>query len=161
MYSKSKMDNKHWIIRVSDGNNLRRSKYPFWGVKRAAGIKCIVERMKHGDILWFLTNKASGGKFVGMAQFTGFYDRQDEPLVQINTFSNEEQGWLGDAEWDVQIHYKNFYNTERQDIKVLIQCPATIMSYETFKDRMPCNLYEHYINFVYYAEPKEWEEIKI
>jgi hypothetical protein len=150
------MESNHWIIRVSDGENLKRSKHPFWGVKRGAGIKGTVEKMRQGDVLWFLANKANGGKFIGMAEFTGFYDRKDEPLIQINTLSNVEQGWLGDEEWDVQIQYKNYYNTERQNIQALLRCPATIMHYETFKNRIQSNLYEHYRNFVYYAVPKEW-----
>lgn len=150
------MEKNHWIIRVKDGENLKRSKYPFWGVKRGGGIKRIVEKIKQGDILWFLTSKNNGGKLIGMAEFTGFYDRDDEPLIQINTFSNTEQGWLGDEKWDIQIHFKNFYNTEKQDIKVVIQCGAVVMQYETFKNRIKDDLYEHYKNFKFYAEPKQW-----
>jgi hypothetical protein len=152
------MDNTHWIIRVSDGINFKKSKYPFWGVKRKGGIKCLVEQMKKGDILWFLTNKTYGGIFIGMAEFVCFYDRKDEPLIQINTYSNEEQGWLGNEDWDIQIHYTNYYNTERQNITAIIPCSAVIMNYNNnvfVFNRIQDNLFEHYKNFVYYAEPKE------
>lgn len=151
------MDKQHWIIRVADGENLKRSKYPFWGVKRGAGIKYFVEKMKKGDILWFLTNKAHGGRFIGMAEYVCFYDKKDEPLIQINTFSNEEQGWLGDENWDIQIHYTDYYNTERQNIEAVIQRPAVVMLYDAnMIKKIKDNLYEHYKNFKYYAEAKKW-----
>ena len=100
-----------WILRVGDGENLRNSKYPFWGVKRGknGSIKSIVTKMLIGDILCFMTSKQYGGKIIGMCEYTGFYDRKDEPLLQINTKSNLEQQWTGDDSWDIQIHYNNFH----------------------------------------------------
>ena len=70
----------HWIFRVNDGENFRNSKFPFWGVKRGRNncIKSIIQKIKLGDILWFMTSKPYGGKLIGMAEFTGFYDRNDE-----------------------------------------------------------------------------------
>lgn len=144
----------HWIIRVGDGENLKRSKYPFWGVKRGLNnnVKSIVKKFKEGDVLWFLTNKKFGGKVIKMAEYDKFYDRQDEPFFTINTYSNIEQNWIGDDSWDIQIHYKNIYMTEKQNIDISIQCAANILKYETFKDRIKYNLYEEYNNFIHYAE---------
>ena len=146
----------HWIIRVNDGENFRNSVNPFWGVKRGQGgnIKTIVGKMKEGDVLWFCTSKPFGGKLIGMAEFVGFYDSRDEPLIPVNTLSNEEQGWSGNSEWDIQIHYKNEYDTDRQDIKACIQCSAIIMKYDTFREKVNGDLYEHYKNFKYYAVPR-------
>ena len=146
----------HWIIRVNDGVNFRNSVNPFWGVKRGPGgnIKTIVGKMNDGDILWFCTSKPFGGKLIGMAEFVGFYDRHDEPLIPINTLSNEQQGWTGESEWDIQIHYKNEYDTDRQDIKACIQCSSIIMKYNTFREKVNGDLYEHYKNFKYYAVPR-------
>ncbi len=146
----------HWIIRVADGVNLRNSKMPFWGVKRGRSgcIKTIVGSMKPGDILWFLTSKPHGGKLIGMAEYVKFYDRADEPLLPIHTASNEEQGWIGDDDWDIQIHYCNLYDTNKQNITACIQCPATILSYDTFKDKIDGDLYQHYAGYKFYAEPK-------
>jgi len=109
---------KLWIIRVNDGENFRNSKFPFWGVKRGKGgcIKTIVKKIKNGDILCFMTSKKYGGKIIGMSEYRGFYDRVDEPLIQLHTKTNEEQNWKGDEEWDIQIHYCNLYITERQNI---------------------------------------------
>lgn len=156
-------DPKLWIIRVSDGKNLKNSKYPFWGVKRGRGgsFKTIVKKFKSGDILCFLTSKSYGGKIIGMAEYTKFYDREDEPLIKINTFSNSEQNWEGDDAWDIQIHYKNFYDTEKQNFKAIIQCSGVILDYDTYKDRgdgLP-DLLKHYKNFVFYAEPKIFAEV--
>lgn len=47
--------------------------------------------MKPGDILWFLTSKKYGGKIIGMSEYSKFYDKNDELLIQINTTSNKEQ----------------------------------------------------------------------
>ena len=145
-----------WIIRVNDGENFRKSKYPFWGVKRGRNgcMKTIIKKIKPGDILWFMTSKLYGGKIIGMSEYNGFYDRQDEPLLQINTKTNEEQNWQGNENWDIQIHYSNLYITEKQDIVGCIQCGANILEYETFKCKINSDLYEHYKNYKIYSEPK-------
>lgn len=152
---------KHWIIRVSDGVNFRNSKYAFWGVNRGRGgcMKTITQKMKPKDILWFLTNKENGAKIIGMAEFTYSTDRDDENLIQIHTCTNEEQGWTKDDVWSIQIHYRNLYITERQNLIACIQCPATIMQYETFKKKIKMDLETHYQNFVFYAEPLHRPEI--
>ena len=147
------IDKKFWIIRVNDGENFRNSIFPFWGVKRGRSgcIKTIVKKIKNGDILWFITSKKYGGKIIGMSEYCGFYDRDDEPLIQINTKTNEEQNWTGYEKWDIQIHYCNLYITERQNITGCIQCSATILEYETFKHKINGDLYEHYKNYKFYA----------
>jgi len=147
-----------WIIRTHDGNNLKNSKYPFWGVKRGKGgcIKSIVKKMKKGDPLFFLTSKKYGGRILAMGEYCGFYDRNEEPLLQINTKTNEEQNWEGDENWDIQIHYCNLYMTEKQNILGTIQCGGVILEYNTFRDSINGDLYEHYKNFKFYAEPKQF-----
>lgn len=143
---------KHYIIRVGDGKNFKNSKYPFWGFK-----KChlsFIKKFKEGDILWFLTSKSYGGIFIGVAEYTCYYDRNNEPLIQIHSYSNKEQNWEGDDDWSIQIHYKDLYKTEKQNIKAVIQGAAVIFNYETIKNKIQDNLYEHYSNFIYYAEPK-------
>jgi len=150
---------KHtWIIRVNDGENFRNSKFPFWGVKRGKNgcIKTIVKKINHGDILWFMTSKKYGGKIIAMGEYCGFYDRNDEPLLQINTKTNEEQNWKGYELWDIQIHYSNLYITEKQNITACIQCGGIILDYETFKDKVSGDLHEHCKNFYFYAEPKKF-----
>lgn len=152
------IEQKHWIIRVNDGVNFHNSNFPFWGVKRGRNgcMKTIVKKIKLGDVLWFMTSKQYGGKLIGMAEYSGFYDRDDEPILQINTKTNEEQNWTGDELWDIQMHYNNLYITEKQNIYACIQCAGNILEYETFKDKICGNLYEHYVNFKFYAEPKKF-----
>lgn len=150
---------KHWIIRVNDGENFRNSKYPYWGVKRGrfGCMKTIVTKMRRGDILWFITSKPHGGKIIGMSEYCGFYDRDDEPLLQVNTKTNEDQNWTGGEPWDIQIHYCNLYITEAQNITGCIQCSGCILEYETFRNKINGDLYEHYINYRFYAEPKVFD----
>lgn len=89
-----------------------------------------------------------------MAEYTGYYDREDEPLIQVHTKTNEEQNWIGDEKWDIQIHYRNLYVTERQNITACVQCAGVILEYETFKDSVSRDVYVDYDNFKFYAEPK-------
>tara|TARA_X000000368_G_scaffold273564_1_gene216920 strand:+ start:275 stop:745 length:471 start_codon:yes stop_codon:yes gene_type:complete len=147
---------KHWLIRVQDGENFRNSKYPSWGVKRGRGgnIKTIVNKIQEGAILWFMTSKKYGGKLIGVCEYTGYYDRDDERLIPMYTYSNNEQNWKGDADWDIQINYTNLYITEKQNLGAVIQCGGIILEYETFKDRGLPDLYNEWKNFKYYAEPK-------
>ena len=101
-----------------------------------------------------MTSKKYGGKFIGMAEYCGFYDRNDEPLLQINTKTNEEQNWKGNERWDIEIHYCNLYITEKQNITGLLQCGGIILEYEKFKDKINEDLYEHCKNFKFYSHPK-------
>lgn len=147
------MDKNHYIVRVGDGVNFKNSIKPFWGVKRGKNnnIKSIVKKINQGDILWFLTNAKYGGKFIGMAEFSCFYDKEDEPLFPINTYTNEQQGWSGDEKWDIQIHYKKFYNTERQNITAILKGQSPILYYSNYQDNIS-NLPNHYNNFIFYSE---------
>ena len=168
------MSQTHYIIRVDDGENFRNSRLPFWGVKkggmnkrtgkRGNGIKTIVEKFKPGDIMWFLTSKTHGGKLIAMAEYTEFFDKDDEPLIPIKTYTNSDQNWKGDEDWSIQIHYKNLYITEKQNIPMVLQCGGTIIEYnQVNKDGSPSmfarlgsncpDLHTHYKNYKFYAEP--------
>ena len=78
---------------------------------------------------------------------------QNIQSYNINTLTNKEQHWIGDEEWNIEIHYSSFYDTERQDICLCIQCAAVIMNYNTFKHKIKEDLYLHYNNFKYYGTP--------
>ena len=153
---KNDTDKNHWIIRVADGKNFKNSIHPFWGIKkgRHGCIKSLfINQVKEGDILWFCTNKANGGKAIGMAEYTRFYDRDDEPLIKINTYSNKDQGWEGDDDWSLQIHYIKLYNIENQNIKVILTGPSPIIKYKPYKEHQKNidNLYKHYKGFSFYG----------
>lgn len=154
MQRKTIQQKNHWLIRVGDGENFRNSKFPFWGVKSRCNKSIINNKFKKGDILWFITSKLYGGKLIGMAEYTEYYDRDNEPLIPIHTYSNKEQNWTGAENCSIQIHYKNLYDTEKQNIEVVVRCAATILNYETFKDKILPDLYNHYNNYIYYAEPR-------
>lgn len=139
----------HWLVRVKDGKNFKNSKHPCWGVRKGA----VPKKLKPGDILWFLTSKPYGGKIIGMAEYTGCYSRLDEPLIPVHTYSNDEMGWVGGGDWDIQLNYTNLYDTTRQSITAIVCCAGNILNYNTFKDRGLPNLPMHYENFKYYAEP--------
>ena len=146
------MDLTHWFIRVGDGENFRNSKYAFWGVKEV--FKGMVKKLKRGDILWFLTSKDFGGKLIGMAEYTEYYNTQDEKLIPIHTYTNAEQEWEGETDWCFQLHYINLYDTERQNIEIIIRGPQVIISYETvIRSQEIADLDLEYKAFKRYAEP--------
>jgi len=147
-----------WIFRVNDGENFRNSNFPLWGIKRGKNgcVKTMVSKIKKGDIICFMTSKSYGGKIIGIGEYCGFYDRNDEPLISINTKSNKEQNWKGEDLWDIQIEYCNVYNTEKQNITGCIQCSSSILNYKTWENKINGNLYTHYKNFKLYAEPKKF-----
>ena len=90
-----------------------------------------------------------------MSEYTCYYDRADEPLIPVHTYSNKDQCWTGEGLWSIQMHYKNLYIiTERENIKGVIQCAGSILEYDTFKDKGLPDLYNHYNMFKKYAEPK-------
>lgn len=151
---------KHWIFRVGDGENFRNSKRPYWGVKRGKNdsILTVIKKIEEGSILWFMTSKEHGGKLIGMAEYTHYNDRKDEPLVSINTYSNDEQCWNGGEDWSIQIHYKNAYDIEDANIEMVIQCGATILDYETFRIKKSnmADLYMHAKYIKLYAQVKQF-----
>lgn len=153
---------EHFIIRVGDGKNFKNSKYPFWGLKKGNGsVKTIVSKIKKGDILWFMISKKYGGKLIGMSEYKSYHDRDDEPLIPLYTYSNEEQNWEGNEDWSIQINYENLYNTEKQNIEAVVPFSGSILKYETWKGRgLPPDLYNHYNNFKYYAEPIKLNDLR-
>ena len=148
---------RHHIIRIGDGINFEKSKVNVWGMvrgKRDCIKGFILNQVKIGDILWFCTNKNNGGKAIGMAEYICMYDRMDEKLININTYTNDDMGWDGDGEWDIQIHYKNVYNTKDQNINVILRGPSPIITYDQRKPNHKNieNLYKHYDGYKFYGK---------
>jgi len=48
----------------------------------------ISDKINNGDIL---CNKSNDNKIIGMATFTKFLDKRDEPLIAIETVNNIDQ----------------------------------------------------------------------
>ena len=86
-----------------------------------------------------------------MATFTKLLDKRDEPLIEIETRSCNDQGWVGD-EWEIELHYTNLYNTEKQCIIIdenIGQSP--LRNYYNNKDKINEDLENHYNGFKYYG----------
>lgn len=123
-----------WLIRV-DIYNFTNSKYPVWGLKT----KRYLKDMKEGDILVFYVNKANGGKIISIAVFKAFYNRNEETLFGINTYSNEELGWKGNTNWCYQIHYKNKRDLEQDydNDSFIIRLGSSVINYESYIKTYP------------------------
>ena len=53
-----------------------------------------------------------------MSEYTHAFDSIDEPLIQLNIVEKEKQNWDDRVVNDIQIHYKNLYDTEKQSINI-------------------------------------------
>ena len=157
------MIKKNYILRIGDGIHWENSKkYRVWGLKKKW--KSNIKKIRYGDILWFIRGK--GGVVVGMAEFICFYDKRDEPLVNINTIDNYELGYKGEESWDIQIRYKNLYTIKKQNILITIKYSGSVISYEdflnypTYREKLrEVDLYLHYNNIIFYTEP-EFDEFQ-
>ena len=147
-----------WVIRVGDGVNFKNStQYCIWGLKKR-WIGC-VNKFKVGDLLCFATSKKSGGCIIGIGEFVKSYNREEEPLIKINTKTNEELGWIGrdaNEDWDIQVKYKNLVNTSgKKFMKTLVRSPGTVFYYDklsTEKHTLPDgDIRVHYAHFLKYG----------
>lgn len=115
------------------------------------------KKMKAGDILWFIVNKSNGGKAIGVAEYTGeLHNREDEPLIPIHTFTNEQQEWVGDEPWDIQIYYRNLYMIGHAEIKICLAISLNVLYYSTIKDKIVDDLPECFKNIQRYLQPVEF-----
>ena len=117
----------------------------------------IAKKMKPppGDIIWFMVNKKNGGKSIarGRIHIGELYNREDEALIPIHTLTNEQQGWIGDDPWDIQIHYRNLYMIEHAEIKICLAGSWSIMYYSSMKDKIVDDLPECFKNIQRYLQP--------
>lgn len=138
----------HHIINVGDGNNYRKSVYPFWGLSQNTR-SYIRNFMNIGDVLWFCQDSEHGLKVIGMAEYSHCYDINDEPLIPMNIVEREKQNWDITINNDIQIYYKKIYNTERQNIMI----EKTTEEIYTYSNECGGDLYKHYGGFKFYGKP--------
>lgn len=142
----------HWILRAADGKHFwSSSKDKIWGINSKHNTQRFMKDVKPGDILWFLTNKKAGGKFVAFAT----YERQNErilgPLLQL-TKSNEELGWTKqEGDWDIEIHYKDLYDVSELDLCPDVKAPQVVRPYN---EKCQVNLPLEYQLILYYSRVK-------
>ena len=141
----------HYIIRIQKDNFDKGILHMLWGLtKQNEGM---IKNFKKGDIIWFMLNKNEGGKIYACAEFTEYFNRNNEPFFTINSRTNEEMGWDSEKDWCIQIKYRNLYIVEQLDLDIIIQHSASIFKYETFKDRIVHDLYMHGENIKFYLKP--------
>lgn len=144
----------HHIINVRDGNNFLNSKFPFWGVSEN-NRKYIETLINSGDILWFCKSFDDKFKVIGMSKYTHSFDSKDEPLIPLNIVERETQNWDNRVENDIQLHYRDLYNTGKQNI-IIDKYKDEISIYDS-QGRNSLNdidLFKHYDGFKFYGEPK-------
>ena len=144
----------HQIIKVGEGVNFQNSNYPFWGVSEN-NREYIDNWINAGDILWFCQETSDTFKVIGMSEYTHAFDSIDEPLIQLNIVEKEKQNWDDRVVNDIQIHYKNLYNTGKQSISIE-KYGNEISTYGGPEGKFSndVDLFKHYDGFKFYAEPK-------
>ena len=103
--------------------------------------------------MWFISNKTNNNIILGMAHYKCYYLKIDEPLININTYSNDECGFDNNNDYDIQIHYTKFYNTEQQQIQLIFKCMSPIINYYNNSEKINVDLIVHYNNYMFYTEP--------
>ena len=104
----------HYLVRVGRSDNFwNSSSKGIWGMKR----KTFIKKAEKGDTLWFIK---SGGVAIAVAELIGIRDR---------VLSNEELGWEGDGEWDIEILYENLYDIQRLSLNTQIKGQAVMRKY--------------------------------
>jgi hypothetical protein len=140
----------HHIINVGDGFNFRKSNFPFWGVSQN-NRTYIDTSIFRGDVLWFCQELGDKFKVIGMCEYTHAFDSIDEPLIQLNIVERELQNWDERVVNDIQIHYRNLYDTGGQEIFIeTCRYASEISPYGE-----DCGLFKHYDGFKFYAVPKK------
>lgn len=136
-----------WLLRVSDGGNLRRSsKHGIWGIRSMTNGKGFIKHVKPGDRLWFVEGD-TGGQSCAVATY-----HSDNMRVAGLTMSNEELGWNGEgADWDIEVHYTDLYDIKHIKLLTGIVGPATIRKYN---EKCKVNLAVEYSNIERYCEVK-------
>ena len=143
----------HWILRVRDGKHFwNSSKDSLWGITKRLHTG-FLKQVEPGDILWFLTNKKSGGKFIAVATYHRKQDRVLGPLIAL-TKTNEELGWtLNHGDWDVEIHYKDLYDLSQCELLPDIKGQTIIRLYKPETCTLP--LPSEYAYMVKYANAQK------
>ena len=140
-----------WLLRVGDGENLKRSsKYKIWGISSKINTnKYFIKNVMRGDRLWFVQSK-SNGKLIAVATYCSHNMRKFGPLVDMS-LTNEELGWTGSGEdWtaDMEVHYKDFYGLSNCDLLTHIKGATTIRKYN---EKCMVNLALEYSHIVQYS----------
>ena len=129
--------NKHIEYYIKNNKNYKIIKKQHWIIRVGDGINFKNSKKS----IWGI-NRGSNNNVKSTVQ------------KKLNTYTNEELGWSGEQKWDIQIHYKNLYETEEQNISFTVHNPRSIIDYNTHFMDIEENLQEHYNNYKKYAKPK-------
>jgi hypothetical protein len=137
----------HHVVNVKTGYNFKMGKYPFWGMSSDYRLY-IANFMNPGDVIWFCTETGNDTlKVIRMAEYTHYHDVINEPLFRLNIIEREKQNWDENVMNDIQIHYKNIYDTGKQNIFIKYS-ETDIFAYS---NDYGGELYKHYGGFIYYG----------
>lgn len=138
----------HHIVNIGDGKNYRKSIFPFWGLSH--NMRTYINNFLNvGDVLWFCQDLKNELKVIGMAEYTHKYDIVDEPLIPLNIIEREKQNWDESINNEIQIHYKEKYDTTQQNIRIKM----SNQEISTYSNEYGGDLYKHYGGFKFYGKP--------
>lgn len=144
------------LVRVGNGPNFEKSKYPFWRTshKWKTNFINISKTLNEGQslILCFISSKLKkkDGKVLGFALYVSHHDMRDPPMKETHKITSEDQGWEWNDDSGFHLDYKNLCRIEKDCIlSVCIPGPNTIIRYEIDKHRafMSGDLHEYYQSF--------------
>ena len=140
-----------WLLRVGDGENLRRSsRYRIWGIQSTTpGNIYFLKNVKPGDRLWFVKSK-SQGKLIAVATYRSHNLREFGPLINVS-LTDEQLGWFDPSggNSDIEVHYSDLYGLSDCDLLSHIKGPSTIRKYD---EKCRVNLAVEYSYIVRYSK---------
>jgi hypothetical protein len=136
-------NNEDWLLCVGDGNNFNASKSKkIWGISSSTtNSKGFSKKVKEGDRLWFIRDKTQG-KILAVATFKSQNVRVLDPSSVNKTMTNEELGWIGNGNWDIEIHYIDLYDLSNDNYLTHIKGQCSIRKYN---ENCLINLAEEYL----------------
>lgn len=113
-----------YLCRVGDGINFNNSKnIKIWGFNKCYKNK--ISNINNNDKLIFIKN---GGIVLGIACFESYKDKNDEPLINIDTETNNILNWINNENYPIQIKYKNFIDLHNLKIENL-KCRSSLINF--------------------------------
>ena len=141
---------KHYIFIIGYENNfINSSKKNIWLIQ--SRFKNILNKIKKGDVLWFVRKKINDdkyiGRIIGVANFVSIPKNKNK---YIRTISNKELGIIDKKnKYNVEIHYNNFYNLTKFDLYTKLLLRTNINFYDNILKKKVRNnvidLYNEYL----------------
>lgn len=137
-----------WLIIFNNNNFQNSSKFNIYGLNSLSKTNnSFLNNVEKGDRLWFIPSK-SNREIIAVCLYEYYKKREIGPLINISK-TDEELNWIGNDNWDIEIHYSNLYNLTECYLYSGIKGQTSIRKYNLFN--CDINLPNEYLNILKYS----------